>query len=134
MILPVYIDDLTFACEDTSLIDQAVEDLSKRFKLHDLGPTHFVLGVEVQQDLKAKTVTLSQHQYIVDMLEGYNMTDCNPVGTPMAPGLKLSKQMGPQTAEDVAYMQTVPYLSAIGSLQYLATMTRPDIAYAGHPV
>ena len=58
------------------------------------------------------------------------MTDCNPVGTPMAPGLKLDKTMGPKTAEDVSYMQSVPYLSAIGSLQYLATMTRPDIAYA----
>ena len=59
MILPVYIDDLTFACKDTSLIDQAVKDLSKRFKLRDLGPTRFVLGVEVQQDLKERTVTLS---------------------------------------------------------------------------
>ena len=104
--------------------------LSKHFKLRDLGPTRFILGVEVQQDLAARSVSLSQRQYIVDMLERYNMTDCNPVGTPMAPGLKLDKTMGPKTAEDVAYMQTVPYLSAIGSLQYLATMTRPDIAYA----
>ena len=58
------------------------------------------------------------------------MQECNPVGTPLTPGLKLSKSMGPQNAEEIAFMAETPYLSAIGSLQYLSTMTRPDISYA----
>ncbi len=36
--------------------------------------------------------------------------------------------MGALSPEDVAYMKDVPYLSCIGSLQYLASMTRSDIA------
>ncbi len=36
--------------------------------------------------------------------------------------------MGASSPEDVEYMKDVPYLSCIGSLQYLASMTRSDIA------
>ena len=38
--------------------------------------------------------------------------------------------MAPSTPEETHFMTTVPYLSVIGSLQYLATMTRPDIAHS----
>src|SRR3954454_16447070 len=48
----------------------------------------------------------------------------------MQPGLHLDKSMAPQTPDEVEHMAKVPYLNAVGSLQYLATMTRPDIAYA----
>ena len=37
--------------------------------------------------------------------------------------------MAPQSLEDKDFMSKVPYLSAVGSLQYLA-MTRPDIAHS----
>ena len=35
----------------------------------------------------------------------------------------------PQTPEEVQFMKSVPYLAAVGALMYLATTTRPDIAY-----
>jgi hypothetical protein len=129
IIMPVYIDDITLASKNTTLLDQTVLDLSKHFKLRDLGETKFLLGVEIIRDRTNRTISLSQRQYIVDMLERYSMSECNPVGTPLAPGTKLSKTMGPQTQEEIDYMRTVPYLSAVGSLNYLSTMTRPDIAY-----
>ena len=128
--VPVYIDDITLSCPDPVLIDRAVEELSKHFKLRDLGPTKFLLGVEISQDRANHSISLSQRQYIIDMLERYGMQDCNPVTTPLIPGSKLSKSMGPQNGEEVEFMRNVPYLSAIGTLQYLCTMTRPDIAKA----
>ena len=51
-------------------------------------------------------------------------------GSPMNPGLVLTADMCPSTPEELASMRSVPYLSALGSLQYLATMTRPDIQFA----
>jgi hypothetical protein len=57
------------------------------------------------------------------------MSDCKPVLTPLPPKLALSHSMAPSTQEEEDFMSQVPYLSAVGSLQYLAMMTRPDIAY-----
>ena len=57
------------------------------------------------------------------------MADCKPVGTPMLPGLKLSSEESPKTPEECKEMENIPYINAVGSLMYLATMTRPDIAY-----
>ena len=57
------------------------------------------------------------------------MTDSKPVGTPMDPGLKLSNEQCPKTSEDKAEMKNIPYINAVGSLLYLALLTRPDIAY-----
>ncbi|RXW12077.1 hypothetical protein EST38_g13777, partial [Candolleomyces aberdarensis] len=97
IIMPVYIDDITLASKNTPLLDQTVVDLSKHFKLRHLGETKFLLGVEIIRDRANRSISLSQRQYIIDMLERYSMADCNPVGTPLPPGTKLSKIMHPQT-------------------------------------
>ena len=47
IIMPVYIDDITLASKNTAILDQTVRDLSKHFKLRDLGETKFLLGVEI---------------------------------------------------------------------------------------
>jgi len=58
------------------------------------------------------------------------MENCKPVSTPMEPGLQLSKDMSPKSNEECTNMKNIPYLEAIGSVMYLTTTTRPDIAYA----
>jgi len=48
----------------------------------------------------------------------------------MNPGTNLSLSQCPSTPAEVEAMRSVPYISAVGSLIYLAIATRPDIAYA----
>ncbi len=86
--------------------------------------SEFLLGVGITRDPEKRGQLHShQRQFILDILERYNMSDCSPVLTPMSPGLVLTKEMGASSPEDVEYMKDVPYLSCIGSLQYLASMT-----------
>ena len=66
---------------------------------------------------------------MINKLDEFGMSDCKPVGTPMAPGSKLSSDQSPQSADQKAEMENVPYINAVGSLMYLATMTCPDIAF-----
>ncbi|KAL0291698.1 UNVERIFIED_CONTAM: Retrovirus-related Pol polyprotein from transposon TNT 1-94 [Sesamum calycinum] len=48
----------------------------------------------------------------------------------MRHGVKLSKKQSPKTDEELKRMLDIPYASAVGSIQYVAQCTRPDIAYA----
>ncbi|KAK4390337.1 hypothetical protein Sango_2097000 [Sesamum angolense] len=47
----------------------------------------------------------------------------------MRHGVKLSKKHSPNTYEELKRMLDIPYASAVGSIQYAAQYTRPDIAY-----
>jgi hypothetical protein len=105
-------------------------ELRKRFKLRDLGPTSWFLGIDIKRNRSTHTITLSQRQYIVDMPRDFGMEDCTPVKPPMVPGLCPEKPASPLSAEEVEFMKDKPYLRAIGKLTWLANGTRPDIAYA----
>ncbi|KIJ28512.1 hypothetical protein M422DRAFT_135874, partial [Sphaerobolus stellatus SS14] len=57
------------------------------------------------------------------MLARYNFSDCAPVSTPLNPGVILTQAQCPSTPEEVEEMRPVPYISAVGSLLYLAIAT-----------
>ena len=49
---------------------------------------------------------------------------------PIQSNAKLSKTQSPSTDEEIAEMSRVPYASAVGSIMYAMTCTRPDVAFA----
>ncbi|KAJ3991368.1 hypothetical protein F5050DRAFT_1540731, partial [Lentinula boryana] len=53
-------------------------------------------------------------------LDEFNMQDAKPVSTPMDPGVTLSKDDCPKTPEEIEEMRNIPYMSAVGSLLFLA--------------
>jgi len=130
VIVPVFVDDITFASKSVEALDGFVAEMSKHFKLRDLGATSFLLGIEITRNRPDRKLYLSQKQYILNKLEEFGMADCKPVGTPMLPGLNLSSQHSPKTPEGKQEMENIPYINAVSSLMYLAIMTCPDIAYA----
>ncbi|KAF7346239.1 Integrase catalytic domain-containing protein [Mycena sanguinolenta] len=130
VIVPVFIDDMTIAAKSVEEVRAFIDELSKHFKLRDLGPTKWLLGVEIERDRESRKLSMSQRQYILDVLERASMTDCNPVTTPMDPKVQLTANDCPKSAEDIAKMKNIPYLHILGAIAYLAVATRPDIAYA----
>src|SRR5215469_8592877 len=129
IILPVFVDDMTIVSKSRDAINSVIDNLEKHFKLRRLGGLEFLLGVKIERERSKRTIHLSQQQYILDMLQRYGFESCTPVSTPMNPGTCLSSAQSPSTPEEVEEMRTIPYISAVGSLIYLAISTRPDISH-----
>ena len=64
------------------------------------------------------------------MIIRFNTEGCKPVSTPLDLGNRLDSSQQPITDVDIGPMIGIPYRSAIGSLMYQSTCTRPDIAAA----
>jgi hypothetical protein len=128
IIVLVFIDNITFVSKNDTAVDATIQELKMHFKLCDLGSMSLLLSVQVQQDLDAHSISLTQSHYMDELLQCFSIDDANSVKMPLTPGSELS-QLVP-TNEQQVEMHSIPYLSAVDSLQYLATMTCPDIAYA----
>ena len=130
VIIPVYVDDVTVACKTRSEYSAIVSQLKKHFKLKELGETSSLLGVYIQRNRSKRCLTLSQAQYVEDVLERFKLGSMHPVSTPLDPGVRLSKEQSPQNGSERSEMSQVPYSQLVGALMYLAIATRPDIAHS----
>jgi transposase InsO family protein len=125
IILAVYVDDLVIFGNNKSKINDLKLNLAEVFKIKDLGELKFILGIEVIRNRKEKTITITQRQYIKNVLERFEMINCKPVRSPLDPNIKLKKE---ENAEPLS--TSTPYMEAVGSLIYAMVATRPDIGYA----
>ncbi len=55
----IYVDDLILVCNNKNKFLQIKEELSRKFKMKDLGDLHFFLGMEVE---KGSCTTFALHQ------------------------------------------------------------------------
>ena len=124
-IVAVYVDDIILGGKSESKLMEVKKELSKTFEIKDLGPLHHFLGVKIIQDSITGTIWIGQQSYTEKILQQFGMLNSKPVGTPVNPDIKLVAGENP---DDVCNQQM--YQAVVGSLLYLSTKTRPDIAYA----
>jgi hypothetical protein len=102
--MPVFVDDITMAGKDGDKINSVIQELSSHFKLHDLGPTTQLLGMEIYKDHPNRTLSISQSQFIINLLQEHGLQDCKPMSTPLNPKSCLSTSMSSQNSTEVAEM------------------------------
>ncbi|MBW0470290.1 hypothetical protein O181_010005 [Austropuccinia psidii MF-1] len=91
-----------------------------------LGLADLMLGIKITHE--ANSITFSQCHYIDALLDLYRMTNCKPVATALIPNTHLE---APLDQEREAFLAlNVNYRSAISSLSYLSTATRPDLSFS----
>ncbi|KAJ9534609.1 hypothetical protein QJQ45_002888 [Haematococcus lacustris] len=121
----VYVDDCILASSDTGAVQAVKQQLQQAFEVHDLGPARDFLGMRITYDRAARTLQLSQQQYIEQLLQRFGKAECNGRQLPLDAGTKLVRE-----GEQLSSADTHTYRELVGALLYASTCTRPDIALA----
>jgi hypothetical protein len=130
LIVLIYVDDLILLSSDKEKMSELKASLEEEYNMSDLGELHFFLGVHIERNRAARTITLHQRSYIEEVLERFGMADCKPIGTPLDAKTQLVKLSIEEYEEHSSEMQGVPYKEAVGSLMYAMVATRADLAFA----
>ena len=105
---------------NVKMIKSTKDMLKSRFDMKDMGLADVILGIKITRT--SDGLVLSQSHYIDKILEKFNKNDSGVAKTPLDTSLHLSKNKGESVSQ-------VEYSRVIGSLMYLMSCTRPDIAY-----
>jgi hypothetical protein len=125
LVIVCHIDDLLIMSSKLSHVQEFKKHIAKSVEITDLGEAHFFLGIQISRNRDNHTVTLSQTKYLKEILSKFNKDKLHAVSTPAELGIRLDKS---ETTADPSVVQD--YQRQIGSLMYLMTKTRPDIAFA----
>lgn len=109
--LLVYVDDIILTGNNSCFLNVLIKQLSKAFKLKDLGDLHYFLGLQITRTTKG--LFLHQAKYAHNLLVKHNMLTSKLAKTPWTPHLRLVPDEGSLLADPY------PYHSLVGSLHYL---------------
>ena len=123
--LLVYVDDI-LVVGDRAAVQGVKKRLSSLFKTTDLGTcTHFV-GMKIER--RPSGLFLSQRPFAEKIIELAGMTNAKPTHGPLPLSHPLYEEKKTRSPMDEEAMSNLPYREVLGSLLFLATRTRPDLA------
>ncbi|KAL0451861.1 UNVERIFIED_CONTAM: Retrovirus-related Pol polyprotein from transposon TNT 1-94 [Sesamum latifolium] len=128
-ILVLYVDDMLIVSSSMTLIRELQNNLSKNFKMKDLGDAKKILGMSIERNGKSSTIFLNQKSYVKNVVKKFSMSNAKSTSVPLAAHFQLCKNQSPNSETEKEPMKNIPYSNAIGSVLYLMISTRPDIAY-----
>jgi hypothetical protein len=120
----LYADDFLHFTSNKVLYQDFQKQFKKRFDVKT-GSVGVYLGNQITVDHTKLTVDLNQTEYVRELLERFDMSNCLPVSTPMVQRLSVQN-----SGEKLSTAEQVLYRNMVGSLLYLACWTRPDITLA----
>jgi len=89
---------MTLASISEPTIQSFITQLSQHFKICDLGPTTQPLGIKIDRDCSRHSISLSQRQYCLDVLNRFGMANL------------LVLVISTSSYESITYYDDLPYL------------------------
>ncbi|KAE9345036.1 hypothetical protein PF008_g8939 [Phytophthora fragariae] len=124
LLVCLYVDDVLVAHKKEEHVLHLMVSLNRKYHLGE--PQQF-LGMRIRHENGA--IHLSQSNYVDELLYRFAMDASKPQNTPMVPKTRLDKLIDEPSAEEVAEMQAKPFRQVVGSLLYLARVSRPDLSF-----
>ena len=127
VIILLWVDDGYCAYKDNDFFEHTIGMLRKMYDMSfEKNPKSFL---SIQMEYDRNGIHIHQTGYVEQILEKFNMTNCNPVPTPVSksqvqnlPSMEaLLEEKGPEV---------FPGRTAIGMIGWLVQLTRPDLCQA----
>ena len=122
LIVCLYVDDGLIYGSDAKAVEAFIMKLKQAFEV-TVNEPHCYVGMEIERDRTKKQISISQKGYVSRMLERFGMSEAKSLTTPMDSSCRLD-------IEDSKDAFVCPYREAIGCLNYLSQISRPDITFA----
>ena len=90
LIICLYVDDLLYTGSSAEMLVEFMEAMFNEFEMTDNGLMSYFPGIKVNQQQDG--IFISQKKYMKEILEKFKMSNCNPVNTPIATGMKLTRE------------------------------------------
>ena len=119
LLVCVYVDDAICAGVTKELVLKFIDSLKQELDITSQ-PLSYFLGIQIEIN-KNHDVHIHQTKYVNEVLTRFDMLNCKPVQTPCDAGIYSLKSKGPNSQHQ--------FRQLIGSIMYLATGCRPDIAF-----
>lgn len=107
-LVAIYVDDVIIA-GSKNMIFETKKQLFDNFPMKDLGEPSTWVGTQVLRNAN-RTIHLHQNGYTNQILERFNMTNCNPSRSPTS--VERLDTTIKATPEEQKTMQNIPYLSS----------------------
>jgi hypothetical protein len=122
VIFLVYVDDVLLSGTSEKVLELIIAQIKQEFVISVLGFPETFLGFQFEK-LENGALLLHQERYVLESLNTFNVCNCKPVKTPMAPFGGVNNVVR-------EWNRCFTYKQVIGTLLYLANTTRPDLAFA----
>jgi hypothetical protein len=106
---------------------EGAEDMQRVFKTFPgkyFGEAHNPLGISIESDRKARTISIAQPRPVEGALARFGQERSTPRDYPLPEGGKLTSDRIPLSKEEAA-----EYPAITGTLMYIMTVSRPDLCF-----
>jgi hypothetical protein len=142
LLLFFFVDDIVLLYDKrySTQADEFQVKLFNRFEMKCLGELKWFLGISITRDREARKVWLSQESYVEKLINKFNINlDGKAPGSPLFSATTFSTNQGFENQTNIGLVkyqgiatpqQIQAYQQRVGSINFAAVITRPDVAQA----